>query len=120
MKKTRAFKDPELLREMLTFRRHGITYDQLAELYRVDRSTIKHHCVANGLGRNVINIVKQYYKQVGIILGANPTIIVELVEEPESMWVDDEIEGRICTGKSYAEYLAESQKSNPTSQHCKY
>lgn len=105
----RIFKDESLLNEMLSFRRQGLTYDQLAIVYNVDRTTIKHWCDHYQLGGEVIRVVKEYYKQLGVMLGRKPNILV--IDGSNAIWVEDEIEGRICLGKSYQEYL---EQSNPT------
>lgn len=109
MTRTRVFKDENVLNEMLRFRRNGYTYDELALYYKVDKTSIKHWCDIYGLGGNILNLVKQFYKERGV--EREPRILV--IDVSQSIWMDDEIEGRVCVGKSYAEYLADSRR-NPT------
>ena len=109
MARTRVFKNPNVLNEMLRFRRNGYTYDELALYYKVDKTSIKHWCDIYGLGGQVITLVKQFWKDNGVKIERAPKVLI--IDVSQSMWIDDEIEGRICLGKSYAEYLAES---NPT------
>ena len=112
MARTRVFKNPETLNEMLRFRRNGYTYDELALFYKVDRTSIKHWCDIYGLGGSVIELVKQFYKDSGVQIDHEPRVLVIDISQP--MWIDDEIEGKVCLGKSYAEYLSDSKKRNPT------
>lgn len=114
MKHPRIFKDQSLLNEMLGFRRRGWTYDELAEKYAVDRTSIKHWCDQYQLGGEIMKRIKEFYKQQGMELGRQPRILV--INVAESMWQDDEVEGKVCIGKSYQEYLEDDRRrSNPTS-----
>lgn len=87
---------------MLSFRRRGWTYEQLARHYHVDKSSIYHWCVIFGLDGQVIRVVRDYYQQVN---GIPMKITVA-----QDMWIDDPIEGKIKKAKSYKEYLAESKR----------
>jgi hypothetical protein len=111
MKRPKIFKDRELLKEMLTLRRQGFTYKQLADKYKVDYTSIKHWCDIYGLGGHVIQLVRQFYKDNGIELARKPRILVVDVSQ---MWVNEEGD-RMCQGKSYQEYLEdEVRRTNPT------
>ena len=105
MKRDRVFKQESVLIEMLNLRRRGYTYDELAERYKVDRTSIKHWCDLYGLGGNIIIIVRHYYESNGI---SKP----RKVKTEKSIWIDDKIEGKICRGKSYAEYLENNKHNN--------
>ena len=97
----RVFKEQSTLEEMLSLRRQGWTYEQLAERYHVDKSSIYHWCVVFGLDGKIIRIVRDFYRNVE---GIPTKITIQ-----EDIWVEDVVEGRVNKGKSYKEYLRESQ-----------
>ena len=114
MKHPRIFKDPVLLNEMLGFRRQGYTYDDLAQKYNVDRTSIKHWCDQYQLGGDILSKVREFYKEQGVKLNRAPRILViDLSLATE--WTEDEVGERVHRGKSYQEYLDEEKKrTNPT------
>ena len=95
----RVFKEQNTLEEMLSLRRQGWTYEQLAEKYQVDKSSIYHWCVLYGLDGKVIRVVRDFFHHVH---GLPVKITVQ-----ENIWIDDPIEGKVKKGKSYKEYLKE-------------
>lgn len=110
MKRVRVFKDPAILREMLELRRQGNTYEELAFRYGVDKSSIAHWCEQYQLGGKVIEIIRAFYERNNVALDHEPRVLV--IDVSQAMWIEDEIEGRVCLGKTYAEYLQE--QVNPT------
>jgi len=82
----RAFKNPIVLREMLTLRLQGWPLRLLAEKYEVDHSSIRRACLRNGLPAE-INILPE------------PIISFRRV-------IVDYNGERINRGRTYKEYLA--------------
>ncbi len=108
MTRIRVFKNEETLKDMLNLRRKGYTYDQLAEIYNVDRTSIQHWCNIYGLNGQVVQVIRQFYRDNNFEPRMRITVITE--HEPESIWQDDLIEGRVNKGKSYADYLKEAKQ----------
>lgn len=93
--RTRVFRKPGVLNEMLFLRLQGWPLGDLAFKYHCDKSSVWKACIRSGLPQEILLLPK-------------PTITFHAV-------ITDWDGQRINRGKSYREYLAEAKKKQPNS-----
>lgn len=105
--------NPELLAGMLSLRLGGWKYRRLAEVYRVDKSTIRHWCDKYGIQPQIpeAKIGLEQREEVKLTLVELVRVVKKLpVSQVHKYQALFDEEDNVNPGKSYAEYVAEAKK----------